>query len=140
MLKKPAAAVKLAVLSSAILIFSAFNIISALIPSPQNLSVSVESSKAMLAWDAPESGTSVKYYIYKAYGADENTDPSSLEFTRSDSTSETSYSDDLSSLSSSAPVAFYYVTAVDENGSESTPSNSVNAAAPLREESDGDGE
>lgn len=134
MFKQTQAVIRLAAFSCAILIFCAVSKSNAQVSSPQNLNVSVDEGKAMLQWDAPENGTAAKYYIYKAYGTDENADPTSLKFVKSDSTTDASYSDDLSALSSSNPVAFYYVTAVDENGSESSPSNSVNAKAPQKDD------
>ncbi len=134
MFKHSHAVLKLAAIFCAVLFFSTFSTSIAQVSSPQNLNVSVEESKAMLSWDAPEEGTAAKFYIYKAYGTDENADPETLKFVKSDSTTDASYSDDLSSISSSTPVAFYYVTAVDENGSESSPSNSVNAALPKNDE------
>ncbi len=137
MLKKPAAVLRLTALFCAVLFLFAFNKSNAQVSSPQNLNVTVDNGKAMLSWDAPENGTAVKYYIYKAYGADENADPSSLQFTKSDSSSSANYTDDLSSLSSSAQVAFYYITAVDANGSESSPSNFANAVASQKENDDG---
>ncbi len=136
MLKKQISALKLAVLSCAILFLCAFSTSIAQVSSPKNLNVSVENGKALLSWEVPDNGTAVKYYIYKAYAQDTDTDPASLQFAKSDSTTSLNYSDDLSLLSSEAPVAFYYITAVNENSEESSPSNTTNATVSQQDENE----
>ena len=130
MLKKPWVVINLTILFCSVALVSFISTSYAQVSAPQNLKVTVDSNEATLSWDAPENGTPAQFFIYKAYASDTNADHTSLQFSKSDSTNLRFYTDDLSLTSKSAPVVFYYVTAVDSTGSESPKSGIVNAAPP----------
>ncbi len=90
---------------------------------PRKLMASNKGGSIILTWQAPQSGTPVQYYVYKAYSAGMKANMSSLRFMKADSTTSTNFKDNLSSLPQSISSVIYYVTAVNTGGTESPPSN-----------------
>ena len=90
---------------------------------PSNLQAMANGNSVSLTWSAPSSGAVTSYNIYKATSSDavDSSKYSSLDFTKVNSSTTTTFQDSLASGSSGTIV--YYVTAVGNDGTESSPSN-----------------
>jgi len=128
MLKNLLVPIKLIALSYAIFLMLFNNASYAQVSAPKNLKIDVDSTEATLSWNAPGSGQVNQYFIYKAYSSSKDSDPTTLYFTKFDSTFTRYYTDDLSSVPKATPIVFYYITAEDSAKTESPQSKIVNTS------------
>jgi fibronectin type 3 domain-containing protein len=94
---------------------------------PANLKARVEGSTVKLSWEAPAGASGITYNIYRAPAPTMSSavDPTKLEFSKINTTTETSFEDQVKSAEAGG-VHIYYIVAVGSDGKESAGSNYVN--------------
>lgn len=102
------------------------------VSAPHNLSSSVKDDSIIVSWVEPASRNAVFYNVYRVVTLDtsKNVDLANLHFTKINSTTSPIYKDsNISSSNSNAGQAqvavYYYITAVDKDGHESYPSQTL---------------
>lgn len=113
-------------------LFIASGVSFAQVSPPQNPVAAVDGNTVSLTWDKPASGTAVSYNIYRVFVNDPGPtmDVTKLNFTKAADTKEISYTDDVTPASDNSMksgAVYYYITSVDANGEESSPSAYVKA-------------
>lgn len=102
------------------------------ISAPHNLQSTVKGNTVTINWVEPASRNAVSYNIYRVVAADTsgNVDVTHFNFSKINSTASPIYRDTVNTplsdtASSQAVAVYYYVTAVDNSGQESVPSQII---------------